>query len=234
MIVQDWYFSRKFLFIESFFLDGVCEGDETYLTCPEDCTNELPGCDRFNMDSCSGGSQFHANPGQDKRRWQTPKQGHPNYQASFQDMHSLVGYGDIRYTSPARTSADVCIVAIHRLEGQVTMEYHFNGVAQSENCKRFTTADSGEVSLKVVASDGSELVIPAMTLLWNAQTLGSRPGDFRGGKKGAVAEMFGWPHRDVEKECELLSKAGYLGVKLFPVHEQLMSTQPFEKSMNPW
>lgn len=44
---------------------------------------------------------------------------------------------------------------------------------------------------------------------------------------GAVPEMFGWPHKDIEKECELMAKAGYLGVKLFPVHEQLMSYQPF-------
>jgi hypothetical protein len=35
--------------------DGVCEADENYVTCPADCTNELPGCDRFNMDSCAGG-----------------------------------------------------------------------------------------------------------------------------------------------------------------------------------
>jgi alpha-amylase len=46
--------------------------------------------------------------------------------------------------------------------------------------------------------------------------------------------MFGWPHRDVEKECEILSKAGYLGVKLFPIHEQLMSAQPFNDVLNPW
>lgn len=47
-------------------------------------------------------------------------------------------------------------------------------------------------------------------------------------------ELFGWPHKDVESECEIIAKAGYLGVKLFPVHEQLMSTQPFEDVMNPW
>ena len=149
-------------------------------------------------------------------------------------MHSLVGYGDIRYTSSARNADDVCIVAIHRLQSQVTLQYYFNGVAQSEPCKRFTAAERGEVALKVVASDETQLVVPAVNLIWNAQSLGSRPGDFRGGKKGGVAEMFGWPHRDVEKECEILAKAGYLGVKLFPVHEQLMSTQPFENAMNPW
>ena len=46
--------------------------------------------------------------------------------------------------------------------------------------------------------------------------------------------MFGWPHKDVMEECALLGKAGYLGVKLFPIHEQLMSTQPFNDALNPW
>jgi len=86
----------------------------------------------------------------------------------------------------------------------------------------------------VVASDGTKLVIPSMTLLWNAEPLARRSGDFRNGQKGAIAEMFGWPHKDIEKECEILSKAGYLGVKLFPIHEQLMSYQPFDNVLNPW
>ena len=212
----------------------MCEGSENYENCPADCSNELPGCDRFNDESCRSGSQFNANEGVEKRRWQTPKPNAPNYQASYQHFHSLVGYGDIRYTSPSRTEADVCIVIKHKNQNSVQLQYFFNDQAQSDNCKRFTTAHKSEVTLKVVASDGAELVIPAMTLLWNAQSLGSRPGDYRNGQKGAVAEMFGWPHKDIEQECELLAKAGYLGVKLFPVHEQLMSAQPFNNALNPW
>jgi len=46
--------------------------------------------------------------------------------------------------------------------------------------------------------------------------------------------MFGWPHKDVEKECEFLSKSGYMGVKVFPPQEQIMSTEPFQNVMNPW
>ncbi|CAF4245869.1 unnamed protein product, partial [Rotaria sordida] len=41
-------------------------------------------------------------------------------------------------------------------------------------------------------------------------------------------------HKDVKEKCEFLGKAGYLGVKLFSVHEQLMSIQLFENAMNPW
>jgi alpha-amylase len=41
--------------------------------------------------------------------------------------------------------------------------------------------------------------------------------------------MFGWSHKDIEKECQLIAKAGYLGVKIFPVTEQLMSNEPISK-----
>jgi alpha-amylase len=38
----------------------------------------------------------------------------------------------------------------------------------------------------------------------------------------------------VEQECKVVGEAGYLGVKLFPHQEQLMSTEPFQNMLNPW
>lgn len=78
------------------------------------------------------------------------KKGHKNYQDSFQDYHSLVGYGDIIYLSTARTEAKVCIVATHRNADQVVMTYYFNDEPQSENCKKFTTAHKTEVSYQLI------------------------------------------------------------------------------------
>ncbi len=34
--------------------------------------------------------------------------------------------------------------------------------------------------------------------------------------RGAIVELFGWPYDDIAKECEMLGKAGYMGVKIFP------------------
>lgn len=59
-------------------------------------------------------------------------------------------------------------------------------------------------------------------------------GDYRNGQKGAIVEFFGWPHKAVAQECAFLAKAGYLGAKLFPPQEQVMSTQPFQNVLNPW
>jgi alpha-amylase len=43
-----------------------------------------------------------------------------------------------------------------------------------------------------------------------------------------------WPHADVAKECSMLAKMGYMGVKLFPAQEQIMSLEPFSGDLNPW
>ncbi len=136
------------------------------MTCPQDCPNELPGCERFNDESCRSGSQFSANEGVGARRWQTPKPGSSGYQSSFQHMYALVGYADIKYVSPARNEADVCIAASHKNGSKVTLTYFFNGNAQSTNCKRFTSADKESVALKVTGSDGSSLDIHPIELYW--------------------------------------------------------------------
>ena len=46
--------------------------------------------------------------------------------------------------------------------------------------------------------------------------------------------MFMWPHTEVAKECEILAAQGYMGVKLFPTQEQVMSFEPFNNDVNPW
>ncbi|CAF3812638.1 unnamed protein product [Rotaria sordida] len=217
--------------------DGICQTNENFQTCAQDCPNELPGCNIFNEEFCPGGQQgqqFHANADVNDKRWQTPKPGTSGYQSSFQDYHTLVGYADIIYTSADRLSADVCLEAKHRYPATVTLTYYFDGVAQMTKCKHYTAAYTGILSTMIIGNDGSSLELPETDLLWNAKPVLHRIGDYRNGQKGAVAELFGWPHRDVKEECQFLATAGYLGVKLFPVQEQLMSTQPFENSMNPW
>jgi hypothetical protein len=214
--------------------DGICQTNENFQICPQDCPNVLPGCDIFREESCLDKLQFHATPGVEQKRWQTPKPGTKGYQSSYQDYHTLVGYTDIIYIDTNHRSADVCLEIKHRQLSSVTFTYFFDGIAQTTKCKRFTNSYTGILVATVAGSDGSTLELPEIDFLWNAKPLTNRLGDYRRGQKGAVAELFGWPHKDVKDECEFLGKAGYLGVKLFPVHEQLMSTQPFENSMNPW
>lgn len=47
--------------------------------------------------------------------------------------------------------------------------------------------------------------------------------------------MFGWSHKDVEEECEALGKMGWMGVKVFPPMETLLSDEwPQSGELNPW
>jgi alpha-amylase len=198
---------------------------------------ELPNCEIFNDESCLSDDQINANSGIEKRRWQTPRQGQQDYQPSYQDYHTLVGYADIKYTNYTRNQADVCMILNHKHQNSknIKFRYFFNEQESSSNCKLFNNLkDFSIIKLRAEASDGTKLTIPEVDLYWNNQNLANRPGDFREGKKGAIVELFGWPYKDVEKECELLSKAGYLGIKLYPVHEHIMSTKPESGSVNPW
>jgi len=43
--------------------------------------------------------------------------------------------------------------------------------------------------------------------------------------------MFGWQHVDVAKECATLAQLGYMGAKLWPVMEQVFSTETYQNVM---
>jgi alpha-amylase len=59
---------------------------------------------------------------------------------------------------------------------------------------------------------------------------------FENGQKGAIAELFGWPYEDVEKECDMLGKSGFLGVKIWPPQEAVLSFDQIQRGgeINPW
>lgn len=49
-------------------------------------------------------------------------------------------------------------------------------------------------------------------------------------------ELFGWPYADIEKECTFLSKAGWMGVKVYPPQEHLLTDYWLADNgeLNPW
>ena len=47
--------------------------------------------------------------------------------------------------------------------------------------------------------------------------------------------MFGWHYPDIEAECEALGKMGYMGVKVFPPQESVITNKwPQNGELNPW
>mgnify|MGYP007078076862 CR=1 FL=1 len=132
------------------------------------------------------------------------------------------------------TSAIIELRAQHK-DPSVVLSYVFGGTKQSSPRKLFTsTSLSSTLSVAVLGSDGTRLDLEPVDFHWNVVTLMNRSGDFRDGQKGAIVEMFGWPDADVQAECAFLGSSGYLGVKLYPHQEQLMSAEPFNNMLNPW
>ena len=170
-------------------------------------------------------------PDFDKRRWFTPARGATGWQPSFQDYSDLIAHAEVQYDA-TRKSAVVSVLAQHRADAD--LEYLFDGVTQKATTKTFTSASTKPVQISVRAHGGAQIDLEPVDFVWAAAVLKPRAGDYRSGKKGAIVEMFGWPHAAVEQECAQLAKAGYLGVKVYPAQEQIMSGEPFNGVMNPW
>jgi hypothetical protein len=47
----------------------------------------------------------------------------------------------------------------------------------------------------VSGNDGSKLTLEVVDFAWAVAPLPSLSGDYRNGQKGAIVEMFGWPHK---------------------------------------
>jgi len=92
------------------------------------------------------------------------------------------------------------------------------------------------VLLIKVADDSKaySITLEPVDFVWNAPTVNQDPA-FKEGQKGAIVEMFGWPYADIKDECEALGKMGYMGVKVFPPQESVMSDEwPQNGELNPW
>lgn len=168
-------------------------------------------------------------------RWFTPSPTEDTYLKSFQSFYALAGHVHLVYDS-TRTSATVEILTSQR-DDDVILTYVFDGVEQESSTKSFTSSDKGPVTVSIYGNGGElQIDLDPIDFMWSNPdvVLVDSSGDYRNGQKGAIVELFMWPHTEVEKECAMLAKMGYLGAKLFPAQEQVMSLEPFSNDLNPW
>ena len=193
----------------------------------------------YQLNQCVG-DDIITNASFEAARWFTPSREDSGWQAGFQDFSHLVAFSQIEYASD-RQSATVTVVAQHK--ANATLSYSFGTAAPSDDATAtFSASDTRRpVAVSVSADDEqkSTITLEPLDFRWNAAAIqarsqGNGSDPFKGGQKGAIVEMFGWPHSDVEQECAFLAEAGYMGVKVFPPQEQIMSNEPFDSIMNPW
>ena len=191
---------------------------------------ELPqGQVHKNVDCISNEKDMHSQFSQNL--WNTPKRYDKRWKENFQDMNVLVGYPQLRYNEQL-TECEVTVFT--KTAVNLDLTYYFDGQKETSNKKKFNTDFKKILKIKIEAKTGEKLELEDVDFIWNVEKLAESGFDFENGQRGAIVEMYGWFDTDIEKECEFLGKNGYMGVKVFPHHEQVMSDDPFKENLNPW
>ena len=148
-------------------------------------------------------------------------------------MNQLTGYARLNYSDD---HMQCTVTIITKTAKELKLSYYFNGINQTSPIKVFDSSYTQPIKIKITAEEGPTLELDDIDFIWNVQKLGKRDCEecYKNGQKGAIVELFGWPDDDIAQECETIAKAGYLGIKIFPHQEQVMSYQPYENELNPW
>lgn len=142
--------------------------------------------------------------------------------------------------SPERDEATVEIITVTRLKPSGPIYYRFvEGEEWQENNKRVFNSKSREVmrvipKVWIPSLENATLELDPVYFIWQNARVHSQHTE--NGQRGAIVELFGWPYKDIAKECEtFLGKAGYMGVKIFPGQEHVQSLHYLERGeLNPW
>ena len=184
--------------------------------------------------------------------FQTPYKGgtsDPVYRESYQDMHYLVGYAKQEYYE----NKTICNVSVYTrvnkkkifLGTQHELRYTFGDIDQTTNYiliykENGSYIDGLNVTVRIVNKGQMDtlykLVLEKEYFIWNVPpvnydntTLNSN------GQKGAIVELFGWPYADIIEEADFLKLTGYLGVKITPPNEHVVTDSWIETNgLNPW
>ena len=200
------------------------------LTKSEEKWEELTYPEVYDNVQCESREMFEMKKEFENNLWNTPPRESKRWQEGFQDMNVLVGYPQLKYNS----DRSKCTVTVYvKTAKDLELTYYFNDEEQTTNVKVFDATFRGILKIVVKAKTGEKLELEDVDFIWNSVALKTPKYDTKG-QKGAIIEMFGWKDTDIEKECEFIGKQGYLGVKVFPHHEQVLMSSPFKNQMNPW
>jgi len=206
----------------------------------EDCSN-------LNGEYGCNGDQREYPAEWDERSFQTPPRDDTlgNYRETYQDMHYLVGYAQLLYSSDKKVCTINFITRVNPKLGTAGTDYKilytFGTTEQESNSITLTSdnkyPDGMPISARVVDNNGKQLaklVLEDEYFMWDNPTVNQGP-QYENGQKGAIVELFGWPFDDIAEECEFLGKAGYMAVKVFPASESILTFDTVENGeLNPW
>ena len=197
--------------------------------------------------ACSSLEQTTYPDSYDIRSFQTPPRNDTqgNYRETYQDMHYLVGYAQLKYSSDRKICTINFITRVNPKLGEEGKDYKilykFGDREQESNSFTLISSmsypDGMSISARIIDNKENEvakLELEDEYFLWDNPEVEQGP-EYENGQKGAVVEMFGWPYDDIAEECSFLGTAGYLAVKVFPPQEAILTFDTADEGeVNPW
>ncbi|MBP5469931.1 MAG: hypothetical protein J6Z11_11890 [Candidatus Riflebacteria bacterium] len=173
----------------------------------------------------------------DSRCFQTPTKYGNDYRETYQDMHYLMGYTQIKYSLDRKNCNITFITKVNsakiiNYDSNYKLLYTFGEIEKEDNYIILNSEvdkypDGIAISAKIVKSDNNEtfekLELEKEYLLWDNIEIIQNETIYQNGQKGSIVELFGWPYEDIYEECDFLKVAGYLGVKISPPNEYILS-----------
>ncbi|ELP93157.1 alpha-amylase, putative [Entamoeba invadens IP1] len=198
-------------------------------------------CNSNNGQFACSGNDIAMKASAEDSRWQTPPRGSEDWKEGYQGYSHVVGYAQVKYTSTARTAATVTVVpSVNPKYNIKKITYEYNGVASDSEVYQVSkeTLPTEDLKIKVIVHmDNGEteyINLEPLDFVWSIPAA-NLPSNYQKGQKGGIVEMFGWPFEDIGKECEFMGKAGWLGVKVYPPQDGVLSfDQPQDNLLNPW
>ena len=201
----------------------------------EDCSN-------LNGEYGCKGDQAAYPDSWDERSFQTPPRSSddPNYRETYQDMHYLVGYAQLKYSSDKQICTITFVTRVNPELSNYQILYKFGDREQESNTFTVTSGQNYpngfpiSARLLVNGQDFAKLELEDEYFLWDNPAV-NQPPQYENGQKGAIVELFGWPYLEIAKECPFLGQVGYMAVKVFPVGEHILTYDTVEDGeLNPW
>ena len=207
----------------------------------EECTN-------VNSEyACSSSDQTTYPEEYDLRSFQTPPRNDTegNWKETYQDMHYLVGYAQLKYSYDRKMCTIKIITRVNPKLGKEGEDYKIIykfGEKERESNTYMVTSSSTfpegmQISIKLIDKNEQEIAkldLEEEYFLWDNVPV-EQSAEYENGQKGAVVEMFGWPYDDIAEECEFLGTAGYMAVKVFPPQEAILTFNTADEGeVNPW
>ena len=163
-----------------------------------------------------------------------------NWRENFQDMHYLVGYAQLKYSSDRKFCTINFITKVNPNINNYKIYYKFGDREQDSNSFTVTSSKSYlngfpiSSRIQINGQDVAKLELEDEFFLWDNPPL-NQGSQYENGQKGVIVELFGWPYNDIAEECDFLATAGYMGAKVFSVNEHILTYDTVEDGeLNPW